>query len=197
MNESFQKDEEHDKEGLAKRIVHKLHRKHDKDGSDDANPLHDGPDPHPRHPKVEGYVTSGIHAGFAEALDALNQQEVVDTISRVVRTQAIVGVTAALDIGLSILGGKKGIDVVGKLVASQANVLAKASLNDTGRQGAREGAMEAVVGSYDAIEKKYLEWLGNNRVVLGMLCGAAGAFLLTLFLCMWRFLLFGFGPVSF
>lgn len=50
--------------------------------------------------------------------------------------------------GLSILGGKKGIDVVGKLVASQANVLAKASLDDIGRQGAREGAMEAVVGSY-------------------------------------------------
>lgn len=49
----------------------------------------------------------------------------------------------------------------------------------------------------DAIEKKYLEWLGNNRVVLGMGCVAAGAFLLTLFLCMWRFLLFGLGPVSF
>ncbi len=49
----------------------------------------------------------------------------------------------------------------------------------------------------DAIEKKYLEWLGNNKIVLGMGGVAAGAFLLTLFLCMWRFLLFGLGPVSF
>ncbi|BDA47207.1 hypothetical protein COCOBI_10-0520 [Coccomyxa sp. Obi] len=197
MNKDHQNGEEHEKEGLAKRIVHKLQGKHDKDGSDDGKTLHDGPDPHPRHPKVEGYVESGVHAGFKEALDALNQKEVVDTISRVVRVQAIVGIKAALEEGLSILGGPKGIDVVGKLVASQANVLAEASLEDIGRQGAREGAMEAVVGSYDAIEKKYLEWLGNNKIVLGTMVVAAGAFLLTLFLCMWRFLLFGLGPVSF
>ncbi len=54
MDGEHQKDVEHEKEGFAKRIVHKLHRKHEKDGSDDGKPLHDGPDPHPRHPKVEG-----------------------------------------------------------------------------------------------------------------------------------------------
>ncbi len=54
MNGDYQKNDEREKEGLAKRIVHKLHRKHDKDASDDGKPLHDGPDPHPRHPKVEG-----------------------------------------------------------------------------------------------------------------------------------------------
>lgn len=46
------------------------------------------------------YVESGVHAGFAEALDALNQQEVMDTITKIVRTQAIVGVTAAVEEGM-------------------------------------------------------------------------------------------------
>lgn len=47
-----------EEEGLAKRIAHKLHRKHDKEQPDDkenGKPLHDKPNPHPRHHRVEGY----------------------------------------------------------------------------------------------------------------------------------------------
>jgi len=43
-----------EKEGFAKKIAHKLQRKHD-DESETGKPLHDNPDQHPRHHKVEGY----------------------------------------------------------------------------------------------------------------------------------------------
>ena len=47
-----------------------------------------------------------------------------------------------------MLGDDKGLEVVAKLIAAQANVFAKASLEPISRQAAREGAMEAVAGSY-------------------------------------------------
>lgn len=40
------------------------------------------------------------------------------------------------------------MEVVGRLVASQAIILAKAAVDPIGRHAAREGAMEAVTGSY-------------------------------------------------
>ncbi len=53
--------EKHVDEGLAKRIVHKIqgkHHKHENEMEDvkPDKPLHDTPDPHPRHPAVEGCV---------------------------------------------------------------------------------------------------------------------------------------------
>lgn len=147
-------------EGLAKRIVHKIQGKHHKHGDDledvkPDKPLHDTPDPHPRHPAVEGcveiafmtsitpktyfthtrggliisvhpvsnfvvsfldllslklrvskyrvcesrYVESGIHAAFTEVLDSLNQPEVLASLSKLVKAQAIVGVEAAINEG--------------------------------------------------------------------------------------------------
>ena len=50
--------------------------------------------------------------------------------------------------GLMVLGDEKAMAVVGKLVAAQAAVFAKASLDPVARQAAREAAMEAVTGSY-------------------------------------------------
>lgn len=50
--------------------------------------------------------------------------------------------------GLAALGSEKGMAVVGRLVASQATVFAKASIDPIGRQAAREGAKEIVIGSY-------------------------------------------------
>lgn len=50
--------------------------------------------------------------------------------------------------GLMVLGDEKAMAVVGKLVAAQAAVFAKASLDPLARQAAREAAMEAVTGSY-------------------------------------------------
>ena len=47
-----------------------------------------------------------------------------------------------------MLGADKGLEVVAKLIAAQANVFAKASLEPISRRAAREGAMEAVTGSY-------------------------------------------------
>ena len=50
--------------------------------------------------------------------------------------------------GLAVLGDEQGMAVVGKLVAAQAVVFAKASMDPLSRQAAREAAEEAVSGSY-------------------------------------------------
>ncbi|BDA47208.1 hypothetical protein COCOBI_10-0530 [Coccomyxa sp. Obi] len=193
----------HDDEGLAKRIVHKIQGKHHKDEvKDDTEelkpdkPLHDSPDPHPRHSKVEGYVESGVHAAFIEILDSLNQPEVLQTISKLVKAQAEVGVQSAINEGLSSLGSEKGMEVVGRLVASQAIILAKAAVDPVGRIAAREGAMEAVTGSYDAVEKKYLEWYVKNKLTVQLGGLAIAALLLPLVISLWRFAIFGFGSSS-
>ena len=47
-----------------------------------------------------------------------------------------------------MLGDDKGMEVVAKLVAAQASVIAKTSMDPISRQAAREAAMEAVTGSY-------------------------------------------------
>lgn len=47
-----------------------------------------------------------------------------------------------------MLGDEQGMEVVGKLVAAQAVVFAKASMEPLSRQAAREAAEEAVTGSY-------------------------------------------------
>ena len=53
--------------------------------------------------------------------------------------------------GLAVLGDEQGMAVVGKLVAAQAVVFAKASMDPLSRQAAREAAEEAVSGSYVSI----------------------------------------------
>ena len=52
------------------------------------------------------------------------------------------------DAGLNVLADDKGMEVVGKLVAAQAAVFARASLDPIARNAAREAAKEAVMGSY-------------------------------------------------
>ena len=52
------------------------------------------------------------------------------------------------DAGLSVLADDQGMEVVGKLVAAQAAVFARASLDPVARNAAREAAKEAVMGSY-------------------------------------------------
>lgn len=47
-----------------------------------------------------------------------------------------------------MLGDDAGMEVVGKLVAAQAAVFARASMDPISRQAAREAALEAVTGSY-------------------------------------------------
>jgi hypothetical protein len=44
-------------------------------------------------------VESGVHAGFVEILESLNQPEVMDTITTLVKAQATVGVSAAFHEG--------------------------------------------------------------------------------------------------
>ena len=95
-------------------------------------------------------------------------------ISNLVRAQAVVGTGAAIregrlpcsvvtarlfrmcastkisacTAGLNVLGDDQGMEVVGKLVAAQAVLFAKVSMDPLARQAAREAAKEAVTGSY-------------------------------------------------
>ena len=55
------------------------------------------------------------------------------------------GIVAA---GLNVLGDDQGMEVVGKLVAAQAVLFAKTSMDPLAREATREGAKEAVTGSY-------------------------------------------------
>ena len=50
--------------------------------------------------------------------------------------------------GLTVLGDEQGMQVVGKLVAAQAVLFAKTSMDPLAREAAREAAKEAVTGSY-------------------------------------------------
>ncbi len=59
------------------------------------------------------------------------------------------------------------MEVVGRLVASQAIILAKAAVDPVGRVAAREGAMEAVTGSYvrPTVSNTYLHVIVDARAV--------------------------------
>ena len=90
------------------------------------------------------------------------------------------------------------MQAVGKLTRAQAVILADQALSDLGRQAARVAAGEAVAGSYDAIERKYMEWAGGalvKGVVLPAAAVAAAMFGTGLMLALWRFVLFGLGPM--
>ena len=86
------------------------------------------------------------------------------------------------------------MQAVGKLTRAQAVILADQALSDLGRQAARVAAGEAVAGSYDAIERKYMEW-ARGTFVKGVVFPAAaivaGMFGTGMMLALWRFVLFG------
>ncbi len=48
-------------------------------------------------------MESGIHAAFTEVLDSLNQPEVLASLSKLVKAQAIVGVEAAINEGMLLM----------------------------------------------------------------------------------------------
>ena len=90
------------------------------------------------------------------------------------------------------------MQAVGKLTRAQAIILADQALTELGRTAARVAATEAVTGSYDALEKKYMEFAGGawTKMVLVPALGAIGSmFGAGLLLSLWRFVLFGLGPI--
>ena len=92
----------------------------------------------------------------------------------------------------------QGVQAVGKLTRSQAIVLADQALTELGRTAARTAATEAVTGSYDALEKKYLEFAGGawtKMVLLPAVAAIGSMFGAGLLLALWRFVLFGLGPI--
>lgn len=81
------------------------------------------------------------------------------------------------------------------LVLEQAGNVARQAATQEGRAGSRISAMEAVTGSYDAVEKKWQEkWqqLPTQYVPIFLGAGVFFGMLLTgLLLALWRFVLFG------
>lgn len=57
-----------------------------------------------------------------------------------------------------MLGDVAGMDVVGKLVAAQVDIITRASLSPLGRKAAREAATEAVTGSYVSAASPHHPW---------------------------------------
>jgi len=93
---------------------------------------------------------------------------------------------------------RQGMEAVGKLTRAQAIIVADQPLCPLGRHAARVAANEAVSGSYDAIERKYCEWASSTftkAVVFPAAAAVAGTFGTGLLLALWRFVLFGLGPM--
>ncbi len=108
---------------------------------------------------------------------------------------------ASCECYISVAGGgraRQGMEAVGKLTRAQAIIVADQALSDLGRHAARVAANEAVSGSYDAIERKYMEWASSTftkAVVFPAAAAVAGMFGTGLLLALWRFVLFGLGPM--
>ena len=81
------------------------------------------------------------------------------------------------------------------LVLEQAGNVARQATTQEGRAGSRVSAMEAVTGSYDAVEKKWQEkWQQMPTQDVPIFLGACifvGMLLTGLLLALWRFVLFG------
>ena len=81
------------------------------------------------------------------------------------------------------------------LIHEQAANVARQAVTEEGRRGSRVSAMEAVTGSYDALERKYHDWWKSMPPSFAILfctaCAFLGLLLLGLGLALWRFAIFG------
>ena len=81
------------------------------------------------------------------------------------------------------------------LIYEQAANVARQAITEEGRRGSRTSAMEAVTGSYDALERKYHDWWKSMPPWFASLfcaaCASVGVLLLGLGLALWRFVIFG------
>lgn len=93
------------------------------------------------------------------------------------------------------LTDRRNMQALTGLILEQAGNVARQATTEEGRRGSRISAQEAVVGSYDAVERKWAEWWEHlPRSVVPMMLGAGifvGLLLLGLLLALWRFALFG------
>lgn len=94
------------------------------------------------------------------------------------------------------LQGEDGEAAMETIFATQSKVAASLAVSDEARKASRIAAQEVVVGSYDAVERKYQEWLKGLPSYLTsvvFLVAACYVFLLAvgILLSLWRFALFG------
>ncbi|KAL3161169.1 hypothetical protein ABBQ38_009538 [Trebouxia sp. C0009 RCD-2024] len=93
------------------------------------------------------------------------------------------------------LTDRRNMQALTGLILEQAGNVARQATTEEGRKGSRISAQEAVVGSYDAVERKWKEWWEHlPRSVVPMMLGAGifvGMLLMGLLLALWRFALFG------
>ena len=140
-------DKDHEENStLGRKILSKLAPHKHKEANFD--PIPENPKINTNHPKIEGYVEAGVHAGLHQTLANLSKPETMALIAQLVRAQAAVGTAAAIEEALDVVGSEKGLKLVGNLVAAQAIILTKQAMEPLGRTAARTSAMEAVTGSY-------------------------------------------------
>ena len=187
-------DKDHEENStLGRKILSKLAPHKHKEANFD--PIPENPKINTNHPKIEGYVEAGVHAGLHQTLANLSKPETMALIAQLVRAQAAVGTAAAIEEALDVVGSEKGLKLVGNLVAAQAIILTKQAMEPLGRTAARTSAMEAVTGSYDAVARKVAESFHYSQFTKVVVFPLGGLYCLMLLggmlLALWRFALFG------
>jgi hypothetical protein len=102
---------------------------------------------------------------------------------------------AALREAFRVLAMPEQLAVLTNIVRTEAGVVAKQAASKEALHTTRVTAREAFVGSYDAVEAKWQEWLKSlpQHTKKYAFCAAAflALFLLGIFLAVWRFVLYG------
>ncbi|GAQ84935.1 hypothetical protein KFL_002130110 [Klebsormidium nitens] len=97
------------------------------------------------------------------------------------------------------LGGDEGLKIVQNLVKGQAKIVAEEARTSAGLLTSHVSARQATIGTYDALEEKWKQFVKRQPWYLQSAMLAAGGFFgllaLGLMLSLWRFVLFGLGPV--
>lgn len=98
------------------------------------------------------------------------------------------------------LSSEQANAVIARVIQQQATVIAVSSASKEARMAARIGAKEAFLGSYDAVEEKYGGMMKNVPPMVQKFGAPVGAavgsiFAAGLLLSVWRFALFGLGPI--
>lgn len=97
---------------------------------------------------------------------------------------------------MQYLQGEDGEAAMEAIFATQSKVAASLAVSDEARKASRIAAQEVVVGSYDAVERKYQEWfkgLPSYLTIVVFPVAACYVFLLAMgiLLSLWRFAFFG------
>jgi hypothetical protein len=99
---------------------------------------------------------------------------------------------AALREAFRILAGPEQLAILSNIVMTEAAVVAKQAVTPEALKATRISAQYAFLGTYDAAEQRYNAAIPGGALYMCIAGGSfAAAFLVGLFLAIWRFVIFG------